>query len=183
MSVTGVGARSSLSVQSLVDMRTPARRSAAPARHRQEVGHLCGPRPRSRPRGRPALAALRDRRAIGDTITQVGVRLDLAQTALGRIAEHRPRREGRDARRQYAIDASGQTTTQTRRAIAARRDARPAQHAGRRPLPVLRPRGRPAGGRDARPHPQRRRRARRPQADHRGAQAGRSRRRAASAGS
>ncbi len=46
---------------------------------------LCGPRPRSRPDGRPALAALRHLRAISRTITQVGVRLDLMQTALSQF--------------------------------------------------------------------------------------------------
>ena len=39
----------------------PARRPAAPARHRQEIGYLCRHRARSRPRGRPAQPALRDR--------------------------------------------------------------------------------------------------------------------------
>ncbi len=43
----------------------PARRSAAPARHRQEVRQLCRPRSRPRPDGRPALASLRDRRLSG----------------------------------------------------------------------------------------------------------------------
>ena len=40
----------------------PARRPAAPARHRQEGGHLCRHRARPRPRGRAAHAALRARR-------------------------------------------------------------------------------------------------------------------------
>ena len=32
-----------------------------------------------------------------DTVTQVGVRISLQQTALARIADHRQRDEGRDA--------------------------------------------------------------------------------------
>ena len=51
MSISGIGSKSALGVQPLIDMRRQAGRSAAPARHRQEGRHLCRhwarPRPRS----------------------------------------------------------------------------------------------------------------------------------------
>ena len=96
----------------------------------------------------------------------VGVRLSLQQTALGRIATL-----GRDVKSatltQFVDRRERADHGAARRDFATRRDPRAAQHAGRRPLSVFRARGRQAGDRHARSHPQRRRRARRPEADHR----------------
>ena len=113
--------------------------------------------------------------SYGETVTQVGVRdqpaADVADPHLrprpfGEVRDtdpvhHRLQRPDRDA---------------AHRELAARRDPRPAQHAGGRPLPVLRPRGRQAGDRDARSYPQWRRQPRRLQAGDGRAPAGRSRR-------
>ncbi len=87
MSITGIGSQIVAGRAVAGRHAPPARRPAAPARHRQEVRHLCRPRPRSRPRGRAARASCRARRLSATRSRNVGVRLNLAQTALGRIAD------------------------------------------------------------------------------------------------
>ena len=162
MSVTGVGV--AIATDGAVDRRHAhaARRPAAPARHRQEIDTYAG-----LGLDRGLAVGLRAQLAAIERLPRhhhhVDVRLELAQTALDphrrdhaaiKSAHARPR-----STRQHAA-----RPPRRRRASPARRTARPAQHAGWRPLPVLRPRRRPAGGRNAGSHPRRRRRARRVQA-------------------
>ena len=149
MSVTGVGSSSTMMVQAVVDMRTRARRPAAPARYRQEVGDLCGPRPRPR---RWRWACARSLSAVDGYATpsrMVGVRLDLAQTALSAAwTSARQRRQTVDA-------ASPRSTRQHRpdhRTAATRSSSCDEMLGllntqGGRSLSVLRPRRRSAGGR------------------------------------
>ena len=110
MTVTGVGARSSLMVQTLGDMRTQlgdlqrqlgtGKKSTTYAGLGIDRGLAVGLRSR--------LSAIT---GYGDTVTQLGVRINLASTALGRISDL-----GRDVKSatstQFVIDASGQTATQ-----------------------------------------------------------------------
>ena len=110
MNVTGVGVRSSLMVQTLGDMRTQlgdlqrqlgtGKKSTTYAGLGIDRGLAVGLRAK--------LSAIA---GYGDTVTQLGVRINLASTALGRIATL-----GRDVKAatstQYVIDASGQTATQ-----------------------------------------------------------------------
>src|SRR5262245_54915930 len=106
MNITGVGARSSLAVQTLGEMRTQLRdlqrqlgtgkRSTTYAGLGIDRGLAVGLRGR--------LAALS---SYSETVTQVGVRISLQQTALTRVAEL-----GRDVKSatltQYNIDSRGQ---------------------------------------------------------------------------
>lgn len=110
MNVTGVGVRSSLMVQTLGDMRTQlgdlqrqlgtGKKSTTYAGLGIDRGLAVGLRSK--------LSAIA---GYGDTVTQLGVRINLASTALGRISDL-----GRDVKAatstQYVIDASGQTATQ-----------------------------------------------------------------------
>src|SRR6185295_16400227 len=110
MNVTGVGVRSSLMVQTLGEMRTQlgdlqrqlgtGKKSTTYAGLGIDRGLAVGLRSR--------LSAIA---GYGDTVTQLGVRINLASTALGRMADL-----GRDVKAattsQYVIDASGQTATQ-----------------------------------------------------------------------
>ncbi len=174
MNVTGVGARSSLVVQSLGDMRTQlgdlqrqlgtGKKSTTYAGLGIDRGLAVGLRSRL-----SAMASYRRDRHAGRRADQSAAGVSdahLRPRPFGEIRDtdpvhHRLERPDRDA---------------AHRERAARRDPRPAQHAGRRPLPVLGPRGRQAGDRDARSHPQRRREPRRLQAGDGRAAAGRSRR-------
>ena len=91
------------------------------------------------------------------TITQVGVRLDLMQTALtqfGSVTQTDQELDPAVAVRAERRDADAGSDQHAR---PARPAGRHAQHRRRRPLPVLRPQRRPDAGRDHRPHPQRRR--------------------------
>ena len=110
MTVTGVGVRSSLVVQRLGDMRAQlgdlqlqlgtGKKSATYAGLGINRGLAVGLRGR--------LAALA---GYGETVTQVGVRINLASSALGRISDLR--RDVKSATSsQFVIDASGQTATQ-----------------------------------------------------------------------
>jgi hypothetical protein len=110
MNVTGVGARSSLAVKSLGDMRAQlgdlqrqlgtGKRSTTYAGLGIDRGLAVGLRSR--------LAAMA---SYGETVTQVGVRVNLQQASLTRISEL-----GRSVKSatltQFTIDASGQTATQ-----------------------------------------------------------------------
>lgn len=110
MNVTGVGARSSLAVQSLGDMRTQlgdlqrqlgtGKKSTTYAGLGIDRGLAVGLRSR--------LSAIS---SYSETVTQVGVRINLQQTALTRISDL-----GRTVKAatstQFIIDASGQTATQ-----------------------------------------------------------------------
>lgn len=110
MNVTGVGVRSSLMVQTLGDMRTQlgdlqrqlgtGKKSTTYAGLGIDRGLAVGLRSK--------LAAIA---GYGDTVTQLGVRINLASTALGRIADL-----GRDVKTattsQYVIESSGQTAMQ-----------------------------------------------------------------------
>src|ERR1044072_4184162 len=110
MNVTGVGVRSSLMVQTLGDMRTQlgdlqrqlgtGKKTTTYAGLGIDRGLAVGLRGK--------LSAIA---GYGDTVTQLGVRINLASTALGRMADL-----GRDVKAatstQYVIDASGQTATQ-----------------------------------------------------------------------
>ena len=86
MSVTGIGSRSSLIVQSLVDMRassTTCSASSAPARSRTPM-----PASASIAVSRSGCArTCRRSTRFDNTITNVGVRLDLAQNTLGRLGD------------------------------------------------------------------------------------------------
>ena len=72
-------------MQSLVDMRAQLDDLQRQLGTGKKSDHLCGPRPRSRLRGRAALASVSALDGYDDTITNVGVRINLAQTALQRI--------------------------------------------------------------------------------------------------
>jgi len=110
MNVTGVGVRSSLVVQMLGDMRTQlgdlqlqlgtGKKSTTYAGLGINRGLAVGLRGR--------LSALA---GYGETVTQVGVRINLASTALGRISDLRRDVKGATSS-QFVIDASGQTATQ-----------------------------------------------------------------------
>ena len=110
MNVTGVGVRSSLVVQMLGDMRTQlgdlqlqlgtGKKSTTYAGLGINRGFAVGLRGR--------LSALA---GYGETVTQVGVRINLASTALGRISDLRRDVKGATSS-QFVIDASGQTATQ-----------------------------------------------------------------------
>ena len=140
MSITGIGSTFGAGRAVAGRHAPPARRPAAPARHRQEVGHLCRHRARSRPRGRPAQPALRARR------------LRRARSPMSTSASiwRRPRSAASPTSRRTVKSAAFQSRRRSRataRRIAQstaysepRRDARPAQHPGRRPLHVLRAR-------------------------------------------
>ena len=110
MNVTGVGARSSLVVQSLGDMRTQlgdlqrqlgtGKKSTTYAGLGIDRGLAVGLRSR--------LSAMA---GYGETVTQVGVRVNLQQASLTRISDL-----GRSVKSatltQFTIDSSGQTATQ-----------------------------------------------------------------------
>jgi hypothetical protein len=110
MNVTGVGVRSSLMVRTLGDMRTQlgdlqrqlgtGKKTTTYAGLGIDRGLAVGLRAK--------LSAIA---GYGDTVTQLGVRINLASTALSRISDL-----GRDVKAatssQYVIDASGQTATQ-----------------------------------------------------------------------
>ena len=148
MSVGGVGARSLLLTKSLVDMRTQLgdlQRQLATGKKSDTYAGI------GLDRGltvglRSHLAAMK---SYGDTITNVDVRLDLAQSTLSRVAEL-----GREVKAAAApVNSAEPGDHAAARGLLARRNLRPAQHASRRPLSVFRPRGGHARGRDARPHP------------------------------
>ena len=124
MNVTGVGVTSSLVVQSLGDMRSTARRPAAPARHRQEVDDLCGPRHRPRARGRPARQARSHHGLRRIPSAQVGVRISVQQTALSQIADLGSTVKSATFSQKFDLDGSGQTVDAAIRDGAARSDPR-----------------------------------------------------------
>ena len=112
MNVTGVGVRSSLMVQTLGDMRTQlgdlqrqlgtGKKSTTYAGLGIDRGLAVGLRSK--------LSAIS---GYGDTVTQLGVRISLASTALGRIADiGRDVKSAASSQGEFAIDASGQTATQ-----------------------------------------------------------------------
>ena len=70
MSISGIGSRrSALGVQTLVEMRRQLDELQRQLGDRQEIGHLCRPRARSRTCGRPAQPALRRSRRFENSIT------------------------------------------------------------------------------------------------------------------
>ena len=83
------------------------------------------------------------------TITQVGVRLDLMQTALTQFSQHRAAGQEHDLQSQYALNGGNADPGPDQRQKHARLPGRHAQHPGGRPLPVLRPHRR--SGRRSRP--------------------------------
>ena len=105
MNVTGVGVRSSLVVQRLGDMRAQlgdlqlqlgtGKKSTTYAGLGINRGLAVGLRAR--------LSALE---GYGETVAHVGVRIDLASSALGRISDLRRDVKGATSS-QFAIDASG----------------------------------------------------------------------------
>ena len=180
MNVTGVGVH-------IVAGRAIARRYAqhigrlaAPARHRQEVDDLCGPRHRSRACGRPARQA-RSHHGLLE-FHQPGRRAH--QRAADRAFADRLSQQHRqigDLQPEVRSGWERPDIDATIRDGAARSYPRSAEYAGWRPLSVFRARRRQARDRHARPHPQRRRRARRIEADDCRAQSGRSRKQRARA--
>ena len=148
MSISGIGTRSALGVQSLVEMRRQlddlqrqlgtGKKSDTYAGLGLDRGLAVGLRSR--------LSALE---AFRSSITNVDVRLDLAQTSLGRLGDIG--RTVKSAAFQSSIDRQQRLDHRAvDRLFQPERDSRPAQHAGRRPLHVLRPRRRPAVGRELR---------------------------------
>ncbi len=116
MSISGISSRSGLSVRSLVELRTQldelqrqlgsGKKAADYAGLGLERGLSVGLRTR--------MAAID---GYGDTIATLGVRLDLAQTALSRVASIQ--REVKNATQQaaYDVDSSGQTAMQKNAAL------------------------------------------------------------------
>ena len=111
MNVTGVGVRSSLMVQTLGEMRTQlgdlqrqlgtGKKSTTYAGLGIDRGLAVGLRGK--------LSAIA---GYGNTITQLGVRINLASTALGRIADLRSDVKAVATSKQFVLDASGQSATQ-----------------------------------------------------------------------
>jgi len=111
MNVTGVGVRSSLMVQTLGEMRTQlgdlqrqlgtGKKSTTYAGLGIDRGLAVGLRGK--------LSAIA---GYGNSITQLGVRINLASTALGRIADLRSDVKAAATSKQFVLDASGQSATQ-----------------------------------------------------------------------
>jgi flagellin-like hook-associated protein FlgL len=111
MSITGIGSRSSLTVQAMVDMR----------RQLDDLQRQLGTGKRANTyaglginRGL-AVSVNNQLAALGSynsSIEQVGVRLTLAQTALGQIDSIGHKVKSAAFKSQFAIDASGQTADQ-----------------------------------------------------------------------
>src|SRR6185312_4465144 len=122
MSVSAIGGQAGISIQQLVSMRA-------------QLDEL--QRQLSTGKKADSYAGLGLDRGVtislNSQLSAIGGYNDTINTVLTRVGLRRRRQRRRDG----AAD----------RAVLARRIARPAQHAGRRPLPLLRPRHRPAGGR------------------------------------
>src|SRR5712691_4204328 len=111
MSVSGVGSTTTLTVQALVDMRArldDLQRQLGTGKKAETYAGV------GLDRGlavglRAQLSAIG---GFGDTITNVGVRLDLAQTALGRIADIGHSVKSATQLTPYQLDSGGQTTGQ-----------------------------------------------------------------------
>ncbi len=169
--VGGVGARSLLLTKSLVDMRAQLgdlQRQMATGKRSDSYAGI------GIDRGltvglRSHLSALQSLRRQHHQCRRAA-----QARANGAVAHRRTRTrgEGRDRAGQH-VEPANDTAA---RGLLARRNSRPAQYAGRRSLSVFGPCIGSAVGRVARTYSRRRRRARRPQADHLGAQSGRSRR-------
>ena len=108
MSITGIGSQSSLVVQSLVDMRRQLddlQRQLGTGKKSDNYAGLG--------LNRGLAVGLRSHLAsldgYGDAITNVGVRLDLAQSTLGRIGDIAHDVKSSALQSGVTIDASGQT--------------------------------------------------------------------------
>src|SRR5712691_5461532 len=111
MSVSGVGSTTTLTVQALVDMRARLDDLARQLGTGKKAETYAGV---GLDRGlavglRAQLSAIG---GFGDTITNVGVRLDLAQTALGRIADIGRSVKSATQLTPYQLDNTGQTSGQ-----------------------------------------------------------------------
>ncbi len=139
MSISGVGYRSNLLVQSLGDMRRSSRRPAAPARHRPEVDDVR----RARRRTVVFAVGLRNQLSLmtgyADAVKNIGVRINLAQSSLADISKISSTVKAAANTSTFTIDNTGQTISQRSAVLAARPDADPDEHAGGRPLSVLGP--------------------------------------------
>ena len=114
MSVTGIGSQSTPDGAVAGRHAPAARRPAAPARHRHEVRHLCRHGPRPRLCRRAAGAGVRACAASTIRSPHVGVRLDLAQSALGRLADIGHSVKASALIRRSSVDSSGPTTVDRR---------------------------------------------------------------------
>ena len=175
MAVTGIGGSAALTLQSIVDMRNQlddlqrqlgtGKKSDTYAGLGLDRGLTVG----------PALATLRHRGLPADH--QPGRRA--ARSDADRAVAVRQRRRSRAKsailQSQYTLHGGTPDAGSDQRQRHARLPGRHAQHRRGRPLPVLRPHRRSGAGRDHRPYSQWRRPQGRAQADHRRAQAGRSR--------
>ncbi len=111
MSVSGIGSTTTLTVQALVDMRArldDLQRQLGTGKKAETYAGV------GLDRGlavglRAQLSAIG---GFGDTMTNVGVRLDLAQTALGRIADIGRSVKSATQLTPYQLDGGGQTTGQ-----------------------------------------------------------------------
>ena len=130
MGISGVGARSHATVQSLVEMR----------RQLDELQRQLGSGKKANTYAGLGLdsgltVSLRSRLSTisgyADAMTTIGVRIDLAQTTLTRLARDRQAGEEPSLLNPAVIVAGGQTATQEAAKERARRTARPPEHYGR----------------------------------------------------
>ena len=176
MAVTGIGGASALTLQSISDMRNKlddlqrqlgsGQKTTTYAGLGLDAGLTVGLRTQLN-----AVAGYQS------TITQVGVRLDLMQTALSQFSAVSQQSKSSIVQSQYQLAGGTQTQDQKNTANIAQFSRWHAQHGRGRALLVLRPHRRSRAGRQHGSDSQRQRRSGGPQASHRRTQAGRSRQR------
>ena len=166
MPVIGIGGTSAVSMQTIVDMRArlddlqrqlaSGRRATSYAGVGLDRGLTIGLRSQ--------LSAIS---GYQQSITQVGVRLELMQNQLTQFDKVTQTSKSSIMLSQFALNGASQTQRPAQHQGHARPAGRHAQHRRRRPLPVFRAQRHPGPGGHHRPYPRRRRPEGRPQAAHR----------------